>query len=251
MQFGLDTLLTMTIDIEAMLGLLLLFAWVQNTSIQAVAWWGFAYLLRACSIFFFGLYGTVSDLITIDLGNAILFISFALTWTGARVFGGRSVQPLALVAGAALWLLASRTPFLIDSQNVRVLLGSGIIAAYTWLTAYEFWRGRDDPLISRWPMILVLGAYGAQVLLHTPLSAILPWITDNYLISSAWLTTISFGTLLFTIAVAFLFLAIAKERNESRQKIITARLWRWPSIRSARDPCHAVEDEVVPAAKRC
>src|ERR1017187_3758287 len=40
MQVGLDTLLLMTVDIEAMLGLLLLFTWVQNTSIQAVAWWG-------------------------------------------------------------------------------------------------------------------------------------------------------------------------------------------------------------------
>jgi hypothetical protein len=229
MQVGLDTLLLMTVDIEAMLGLLLLFAWVQNTSIHAVAWWGFAYLLRAFSIVLFGMYGTVSELITIDLANATLFISFALTWAGARVFGGRSVQLLALVAGAALWLLASRTPFLIESQNVRVLLGSGIIAAYTWLAAYEFWRGRNDPLISRWPTILVLAAYGAQVLLHTPLSAILPWTTDNHLFASAWLTTISFGALLFTIAVAFLFLAIAKERNEARQQTITARLWRWPT----------------------
>jgi len=229
MQVGLDTLLLMTVDIEAMLGLLLLFAWVQNTSIHAVAWWGFAYLLRACSIVLFGMYGTVSELITIDLANAILFISFALTWAGARVFGGRSVQPLALVAGAALWLLASRASFLIDSQSVRVLLGSGIITAYTWLAAYEFWRGRNDQLISRWPTILVLAAYGAQVLLHTPLSAILPWTTDNHLFASAWLTTISFGALLFTIAVAFLFLAIAKERNEARQKTITARLWRWPT----------------------
>ena len=41
MQFGLDTLLLMTIDIEAMLGLLLLFAWVQNTSIHAVVCVGF------------------------------------------------------------------------------------------------------------------------------------------------------------------------------------------------------------------
>lgn len=229
MQVGLDTLLTMTVDIEAMLGLLLLFAWVQNTSIHAVAWWGFAYLLRACSIYLFGMYGAVSDLITIDLANAILFISFALTWMGARVFGGRALRPFALVAGAALWLLASRTQFLIDSQNVRVLLGSGIITAYTWLAAYEFWRDRDDPLMSRWPAILVLGAYGAQVLLHTPLSAILPWPADHQLFASAWLTTISFGTLLFTIAAAFLFLAIAKERNESRQKTITARLWRWPT----------------------
>jgi hypothetical protein len=232
MQIGLDTLLLMTVDIEAMLGLLLLFAWVQNTSIHAVAWWGFAYLLRAGSIVLFGMYGTVSDLITIDLANATLFISFALTWTGARVFGGRSVQPLALAAGAALWLIASRMPFLIDSQNVRVLLGSGIIAAYTWLAAYEFWRGRDDPLISRWPTIFVLVAYGALVLLHSPLSAILPWTANNEIFASAWLTTLSFGALLFTIAVAFLLLAIAKERAESRQKTMVARLWRWPTYLS-------------------
>jgi hypothetical protein len=229
MQVGLDTLLLMTVDIEAMLGLLLLLSWAQNTSIHAVAWWGFAYLLRACSILLFSMYGTVSELITIDLANALLFISFALTWTGARVFGGRTVQPLALAAGAVLWLLASRTPLLVDSQNVRVLFGSGIITAYTWLTAYEFWRGRNDPLISRWPAIFVLVAYGAQVLLHTPLSAVLPWTAENQIFASAWLTTISVGALLFTIAVAFLLLAIAKERNESRQKKITARLWRWPT----------------------
>ena len=230
MQIGLDALLTVTVDIEAMLGLLLLFAWVQNTSIHAVAWWGFAYLLRACSIFLFGLYGNVSTLITIDLANAILFISFALTWAGARVFGRRSVQPLALFAGAVIWLVASRVPFVADAQNVRVLLGSGIITAYAWLAAYEFWRDRNDHLISRWPTIFVLDAFGAQVLLHTPLSAILPWSTDNSMFASAWLTTISFGALLFTIAVAFLLMAIAKERNEARQKTIAVRLWRWPTF---------------------
>ena len=36
-----------------MLGLLLLFAWVQNTALTAVAWWGFAHLLRAGSIVLF------------------------------------------------------------------------------------------------------------------------------------------------------------------------------------------------------
>jgi hypothetical protein len=229
MQFSLDALLTMTVDIEAMLGLLLLFVWVQNTSIHAVAWWGFAYLLRACSIFLFGLYGTASDLITIDLGNALLLTSFGLTWIGARVFVGRSVQPLMVVASAVCWLFASRAPILIDSQNLRILFGASIITTYTWLAAFELWRGRNEPLLSRWPTILVLAAYGAQVLLHTPLSAILTRPTDNQLFASEWITTISFTSLLFTIAVAFLFLAIAKERSESRQKTITARLWRWPT----------------------
>src|SRR5450755_4666454 len=104
MQVGLDTLLLMTVDIEAMLGLLLLFAWVQNTSIHAVAWWGFAYLLRAFSIVLFGMYGTVSELITIDLANAALFISFDFTWLSTRVFGVCCVQSLALFAGLMLCL---------------------------------------------------------------------------------------------------------------------------------------------------
>jgi hypothetical protein len=176
------------------------------------------------------MYGKASEMITIDLANAALFISFAVTWTGARMFGRRSVQPLALAAGAVLWLAASRTPFLVESQNLRILVGSGIVTAYTWLTAYKFWRDRNDALVSRWPTILVLAAYGALVLLHTPLSAILPSTKNNAIYASAWLTTLSFGTLLFTIAVAFLFMAIAKERNEARQKTIAMRLSRWPTF---------------------
>ena len=40
------------------------------------------------------------DLISIDLANALLFTAFAVTWTGARVFDGRPVEPVYLVTGA-------------------------------------------------------------------------------------------------------------------------------------------------------
>ena len=66
-----NTLFLVTIYVEAILGLLLLFVWAQNTAIHAVAWWGFAHLLRAASVALFGLYGSVSDLISIDLANAL------------------------------------------------------------------------------------------------------------------------------------------------------------------------------------
>jgi len=46
MNLDVNTLFLVTIYVEAILGLLLLFAWVQNTAITAVAWWGFAHLLR-------------------------------------------------------------------------------------------------------------------------------------------------------------------------------------------------------------
>src|SRR5580692_2282699 len=108
MNLDVNTLFLVTIYVEAILGLLLLFAWVQNTAIVAVAWWGFAHLLRAASVALFGLYGSTSDLVSIDLANALLFTAFALTWTGARVFDHRRPQPILLFGGAIVWLVFCR-----------------------------------------------------------------------------------------------------------------------------------------------
>jgi diguanylate cyclase (GGDEF)-like protein len=219
MNLDVNTLFVVTIYVEAILGLLLLFAWVQNTAITAVAWWGFADLLRAASVALFGLYGTVSELISIDFANALLFTSFAVTWTGARLFDHRKAQPVLLFAGAAVWLIACRIPGLVDSFDTRVLLSSGIITAYTWATAFEFWRGRGEALVSRWPLIFLLFAHGALYLLRTPLGAMLPWLpTSDQVFESVWLTVLSFEALLFTIAIAFILLAMAKERAEYRHK---------------------------------
>jgi diguanylate cyclase (GGDEF)-like protein len=218
MNLDVNTLFLVTIYVEAILGLLLLFAWVQNTSIYAVAWWGFADLLRAFSVMLFGMYGSVSDLISIDVANALLFTAFALTWTGARVFDHRRPVPILLFGGAALWLVLCRIPSVAGSWDVRVLLSSGIITTYTWATAYEFWRGRSEPLVSRWPAIFMLFAHGALYLLRTPFGAMLPWSTSNMVFQSVWMTVLSFEALLFTISIAFILLAMAKERTEHRHK---------------------------------
>ena len=219
MNLDVNTLFLVTIYVEAILGLLLLFAWVQNTAITAVAWWGFAHLLRAASVMLFGLYGSVPDVVSIDIANAILFTAFALTWTGARVFDHLRPQPLLLFAGAIMWLVLCRTPLVAGSFDMRVLVSSGIITAYTWATAYEFWRGRSEPLVSRWPAIFMLFAHGALYLLRTPFGAMLPWSpTGNEVFESVWLTVLSFEALLFTISIAFILLAMAKERTEHRHK---------------------------------
>jgi predicted signal transduction protein with EAL and GGDEF domain len=55
-------------------------------------------------------------------------------------------------------------------------------------------------------------------LLRTPLAAILPWSPTNDVFDSVWLTVLSFEALLFTIAIAFILLAMAKERTEYRHK---------------------------------
>src|SRR5262249_60788690 len=100
MNLDVNTLFLVTVYVEAILGLLLLFAWIQNAQIRAVAWWGCAHILRAGSIALFGMYGSVSQAISIDFANALLFMSFAVTWTGSRVFCGRPPLPVPIGARA-------------------------------------------------------------------------------------------------------------------------------------------------------
>jgi diguanylate cyclase (GGDEF)-like protein len=220
MNLDANTLFMVAIYVEALLGLLLLFAWVQNTQIQAVAWWGCAHLMRSGSIVLFGMYGEVSDLISIDLANAILFLSFGVTWTGARVFDNRIPLPAYLLVGPLLWFFVSRVPYFALTLELRVLLSCGIIAAYTWLTAYEFWRGRSEPLVSRWPAIFMLFAHGSLFLLRTPLAGMLPWLPAGQVVESVWLIVMTFEALLFTISIAFILLAMAKERSEYRLRTV-------------------------------
>src|SRR3954466_3671006 len=69
MSFEVNTLFLLTVDVEVILGLLLLLVWLQNPRVQAVAWWASAHLMRATSVMLYGLYGSVPDLISIDLAN--------------------------------------------------------------------------------------------------------------------------------------------------------------------------------------
>jgi len=218
MAFEVNTLFLLTIDVEAILGLLLLLVWVQNTRVTAVAWWACAHLMRSASVMLYGLYGAVPDLISIDLSNVILFSAFGVTWNGARVFNGRAALPGSLITGAVLWLFASQWSGFEAGAEARGQLSAMIVAAYIWLTAYEFWRGRSEPLVSRWPAIVLFATHGAMFLLRTPLNALLHDKDSDQMLANAWLSVLSLEAFLMTIATAFILLAMSKERTELRHK---------------------------------
>jgi diguanylate cyclase (GGDEF)-like protein len=217
-DLDINTLFMVTVHVEIMLGLLLFFAWVQNFSKKALAWWGSSHLLRAISIMLFGMHGSIPAWASIDLANAALFASFALTWSGARVFDRRSAEPVWCMVGVVIWLLACRLPQFAASIELRALMGLFIVTTYTWLAAYELWRGRDEALVSRWPAIFMLFAHGALFLLRTPLGMMFNISPANAFSQSAWLELLSLEALLFTISIAFILLAMAKERTEYRHR---------------------------------
>jgi diguanylate cyclase (GGDEF)-like protein len=208
-----STLFSVSISVESMLGLLLFFMWAQNFEIRAVAWWGSAHLLRAASISLLGLYGRVNDLITIDFANVVLLTSFAATWTGTRIYAGRKFEPLLLCAGGIIWLLANQIPAFQQSIPMRSLLSAFIIAGYTWGAAAELWCCPNCQSVSRLPAVFLLFAHGALFLLRTPLIMLLPHpVGTERVFASIWFTVLSSEALLFTISIAFILMAMAKER---------------------------------------
>src|SRR5581483_11420730 len=169
MVLDLNTLFQVTMHVELLLGLLLLFAWSQSFGKRALAWWATAHLFRAVSVMLLGQHGAIPNWLSIDVGNVLLFGSFALTWSGARVFGRRNPEPVWGFLGIIIWLVAAHMPQVRESPDLQMLLACSIISIYVWLTAFELWRGRDEDLISRWPLIFMLFAHGALFLLRTPL----------------------------------------------------------------------------------
>ncbi len=220
MVLDVNTLFIVTIMVMGMLGILLIGLWLQNRGMRALAWWGAAYLVSGMSVWLLGARGSISDLLSIDLANALLFVACGLTWSGARLFDGRGIKPLAMFIGTFMWVGACQIPAFMASLDARVILSSLIISGYTMVVAFEFWRGRAEPLGSRWPAILVLGSHAFLFMLRIPLA--LTTTLDGSSVTlwqSGWFAIIALESLLYAIAFAVIVIAMVKERGELKHKM--------------------------------
>jgi predicted signal transduction protein with EAL and GGDEF domain len=218
MPIDLQTLAVVTVFVTAVLGALLIFAGVQNRAVRALKIWGIAFAIAAVG---FGLViarGLVPDWLSINVSNALVLFGISLIWAGARVFDGRPVRrPLVLVA-PGLWLIACVFPAFPADINLRIIWASGLLAAVAVVIAREIWRGRAEPLMSRWPTIVTLLTYAGAMIGRIVMTLLAPMLQDAPLMSGVAFTALSFGTLLFTVVLAFLLLNMTKERLELRHK---------------------------------
>lgn len=216
MLLDIPTLVIVSVFVLAILGLLLLLAWVQDRSIQALAWWGAAYLIAGLSIALLSGQIPINQAVSNDIASALLFAACGLSWSGARLFDGKDIRPFSMFAGALIWLLACLIPDFAHSAMGRMIVSSVIVSNYTLFTAFELWGGRSERLITRWPAVIVLTLHGLVFPAQIPLTMLQP--AGHGLASTSWLAILALETLLYMIASAFIVLAMAKERNEKIHK---------------------------------
>jgi len=219
MHLDVQTLSVVTVFITALLGALLVFAGLQNRSIRAPMWWGAAHVVNASGLGLLISRGAAPDFVTVDLANALVLVGYGLTWGGSRIFDGRKVQPLMIMVAPAIWIVFCQLHGLAASADIGVVVVSTMMALLALLAAEELWRGRDEPLMSRWPSVIVLLAYAAVLLARVPATLLAPLFSADTFTRGLSFALLAFGTLLFTVVMAFLQLNMTKERTELKHKI--------------------------------
>jgi diguanylate cyclase (GGDEF)-like protein len=201
------TLSFVAVCITLLLGLFLIFAWLQQPEAHALLWWGTAYLLGASSMI---LWSAPSPLFVLPrmLPAALAFVGCGLIWNGVRRFHGRRLLPAGIYAGALAWLVLNQIPLLQTGTIAHLVLGAVIMACYTTAVALEFWRERRQSLYSRTGAIMVTALHAAIFLLPLTLRVFLP-----HVFFSDWLTLFSLDTIIYAVGAAFIMLLMVKDHH--------------------------------------
>jgi diguanylate cyclase (GGDEF)-like protein len=206
------TLFIVATCVTALLGVFLLFAWTQDR-IRALAWWGAAYLIGGFSVALWITNAQALPFMPASLPSALMFLACGMIWNAARLFHGRNVLWLAMVAGSGAWMYVCEAPaFTLMSAN-RIVLASLIISAYTFLTAAELWRERRKSLIGRWPALFVPALHGAVFLFPIPIASLMPEEAGLVTLATGWLAVFVLEMLLYVVGTAFIVLVLTKERT--------------------------------------
>ena len=213
MPIALDvsTLFVVAVCVTALLGLLLLFAWVQDR-VEALAWWGTAYLVGGFSVVIWSIEGQITPPLPVGTANALLFLACGMLWNAARLFHGRPVLWGAMATGATLWLVASMWPEFAQATTARMVLSSAIVSVYTVLTAVELWSERRKHLLRRWPAIFVPLLHGAVFLCPMSLAGVVPEGSGIVALASGWMALFALEVMLYVVGTAFIVLVLTKER---------------------------------------
>jgi diguanylate cyclase (GGDEF)-like protein len=208
-----------TVLVCSFLGALLLFAWLQDRRARALLWWGPTCLVAALGMALLGLRDVVGNFVSIGIANAALILAAGMMWCGAREFEGQKTKLGWIVVPPLIWILACRMPAFEDDLRARAILNSVLLAPFIFASAFTFWSGRAEHLVSRWVIVAVLTVHGTLNLLRIPVSHLITVPDEAELVRSGYFGFMAVTLLLFMVTFAFTFIALTKERAERQHRI--------------------------------
>ena len=153
------------------------------------------------------------------IGVATLIAAFGCCWQGARAFDKRRPILLPVLLAAALWLAASLVPGFLDNVAARVVLSSLLLAPVMAMSAVEFWRGRQEPLQSRWPVIVLFSTLRCFSPAGFRWSICCRFRSVRSRSQPGWMVAFNLIVFFHALMLTVLIVAMSKERLELDQRM--------------------------------
>lgn len=220
MTLHIPTLLIVSVFIFCVMGLLTLHAWSRETRERPLAYLASTMLLASLGMTLVSLRGLGIDFVPLVLGNIVLLLGAAMNWTAMRILAGRTPSLPGILAGAVIWLVLCTVPAFMASLSSRVTAYSLLTAAYGSITVLEFWRSQKSLEVAYLPAFLL-------TLMHTVFYYIRAFYDQGVGLDQAlsgvgqgtsFFSLMLFEAMVYVIGIAYMTLAMVKERAELRFK---------------------------------
>jgi diguanylate cyclase (GGDEF)-like protein len=244
MQLDMITMSAVDITVTTVLGFVLVFTWLRERGVRLVGWWGLITLLQAVGVVLASYAALRDDGRVLTLGLALMVLSESLKWTASREFASRPASPAWALVGPASFLLVAYSGY-VDSLLARFLVFCALTALCNFGAAFELSRDDGKPLISHWPAVVLLGLTGVACIAWVPLSLERPFHEASEAFFSNWFSGINLVMVLVRVALAFVVLAMAKQRQEMVQRVeaLTDTLTGMPNRRALCESIDALEQK--------
>ena len=193
-------------------------SWRQHSQSTCLGYWAFAHFVGSMASVGLAMRGHIPDWISIGVANAVMITAYGLIWRGVSLFEGRRHLSWALAGGIG-WSLLCLIPEFYASIALRVAYASTVAAIYCFGGAWDFWRGRAEPLASRNFAVGLLVIYGVCYAVRVPAAFLAPLPKPDAAIAAYWVAVLCLAAMLFSIASAFTFIGLVKERAERTQSV--------------------------------
>jgi diguanylate cyclase (GGDEF)-like protein len=244
MILDMPTVSLVAFSATAILGLVLCLLWWREPSSELIGWWGVSQFIMASGIAFAAAASFSRNPPLLAFGQALMVLAGAVMWMAVREFEGRKLNRLWVALWPCGFVIAAATG-VVATFDQRLILASTLLAVLCLLTAAEFTRQDGERLVSRWPAIVLLLITGIGYLTWMPLSLTMPIGEVGLVYASAWMPAVILIALLGRIALAFVVLAIVKERQEVQQRVfaLTDALTGLPNRRALFEAAEALATE--------
>jgi GGDEF domain-containing protein len=218
MQIDSSTVLLSGLFVKALIAAQFLVFWLYERRSTWYGWWSCAFFFGAAAALTFQLRGFQGELLAIGVGVAAVIATMGCCWQGARAFNRRRPSWVLALLAPTVWLMTCLLPGFLENLRSRIFVSSLLIAMLLMLTAIEFWRGRSERLLSRWPIIVVLSSLA---LLFAARMMFVEWLPFPFGALPAQPGSVgTFNMIMFfhVIVLTVLLVAISKERLELEQR---------------------------------